>query len=93
MAPADAKVGPDGALYFLEYGAFFYAGANGRLSRIKCAGCNPTDPNANYGLPLDSGVPTGTPAPARSAVPAALIVGAVLVAAAGATLRRRRLIG
>lgn len=37
--PIDATVGPDGAVYIVEYGSSFYNGANGKISRLKCAGC------------------------------------------------------
>jgi hypothetical protein len=93
MAPVDGKVGPDGAFYFLEYGTFFYAGPNGRLSRIKCAGCTPSNAALNYGLPLDpsaAGV-DGLPGAGSGTAPGAAIV----VAAAAAVLiavRRRRLV-
>ena len=55
MAPIDGVIGPDGAFYFLEYGAFFYAGENGRLSRIRGADAQ-MDAATNYGLPVDGGV-------------------------------------
>jgi hypothetical protein len=38
-APIDATVGPDGAIYFLEYGSGFYNGGNSKVSRLKCSGC------------------------------------------------------
>lgn len=39
VAPIDATVGPDGAIYFLEYGSGFYNGSGAKVSRLKCAGC------------------------------------------------------
>ena len=93
MSPVDGKVGPDGAFYFLEYGTTFYAGANGRLSRIKCAGCMPADPSLNYGLPVDAapaGI-AGAPGAGRGALPAAAVVTAVVVLGLSA-VRRRRLV-
>lgn len=37
LSPIDAHIGPDGAIYFLEYGATFWVGENGRVSRISGA--------------------------------------------------------
>jgi glucose/arabinose dehydrogenase len=91
MAPVDGKVGPDGAFYFLEYGAFFYAGANGRLSRIKCAGCAPSDPSKNYGLPIEAPARAGLQAE-RSAVDPRALAFAGLAAALAFAARRRRLV-
>lgn len=45
--PMDAAIGPDGAVYLVEYGRGFYNRTDSRLSRIICAGCEP-DP-AEYG--------------------------------------------
>lgn len=42
--PIDATIGPDGALYLLEYGNGFYNSTTSRLSRLTCAGCAP-DPS------------------------------------------------
>jgi glucose/arabinose dehydrogenase len=99
MAPADGVVGPDGAFYFVEYGLTYYAGMNGRLSRIRCADCAPADAAANYGLPV-ADLP-GTPAVAAGvggvggvtgALPPAAEPAALVVAALGlAALIRRRL--
>jgi aldose sugar dehydrogenase len=91
MAPADGKVGPDGAFYFLEYGAFYYAGANGRLSRIKCAGCAPSDPSLNYGLPVDGPVPT-SPVRTGMSLPGAWLLGALGLGVPLAIRRRRLLV-
>jgi hypothetical protein len=38
-APIDATVGPDGAIYVLEYGGNYYNGGTSKLSRLKCSGC------------------------------------------------------
>jgi hypothetical protein len=90
MSPIDGAIGPDGALYFLEYGAFFYAGENGRLSRIRGANAR-LNPAANYGLPTQTStktaVPPGTPLRALAVIPLA----AVLLGIAG--YRRRTLPG
>jgi aldose sugar dehydrogenase len=65
--PIDAKIGPDGALYVLEYGSSFYNSSNSRLVRITCTGCQPNP--ADYGLP--AGTPlAGLPQGAAGALPA-----------------------
>ena len=90
--PTEAEVGPDGALYFLEYGTMIYAAANGRVSRIKCAGCQPSNPSLNYGLPLDAapaGV-AGQPGRGEGGVPAVVL--AVMLLTGMGALRRRRLV-
>jgi aldose sugar dehydrogenase len=46
-SPIDFEVGPDGALYVVEYGFGFYNNADSRISRITCLACDP-DP-ADYG--------------------------------------------
>ena len=93
MAPVDGKVGPDGAFYFLEYGAFFYAGANGRLSRIKCAGCVAQDPSLDYGL--DTGVAkagVGATTQGGAGMTPVAIVPAIALLAVGTFIRRRPLV-
>lgn len=45
--PIDMEIGPDGAVYLLEYGGSLYNGANSRLRRFTCAGCKPD--SADYG--------------------------------------------
>jgi glucose/arabinose dehydrogenase len=65
--PHDSAIGPDGALYLVEYGTTFWNATNSRISRITCADCEP-DP-ADYGLE-SLGAPSapvrlgGTPVPA-----------------------------
>ena len=91
--PVDAKVGPDGALYFLEYGVFFYAGANGRLARLRCAACTPANPARNYGLPVGGATSAASDAagvpglPGRQMAIVTSIVGTAILAAG---VRRRR---
>lgn len=46
-SPIDSTVGPDGALYIAEYASRNYSSTNSRISRITCAGCEPTP--ADYG--------------------------------------------
>jgi hypothetical protein len=50
--PIDGAIGPDGAIYVLEYGASIYANPHSRLSRISCAGCAAADPAPDYGIEL-----------------------------------------
>ena len=47
LSPTDAQVGPDGALYVVEYGGGTWNNTNGRISRIICADCAPSA--ADYG--------------------------------------------
>jgi aldose sugar dehydrogenase len=92
MSPADAAIGPDGAIYMVEYGAFFYAGENGRLSRIRAANAQP-NPDANYGLPV---VPADAAAaaavPATASTPVLLGLGLGVVGTALARRRRRAIV-
>jgi glucose/arabinose dehydrogenase len=39
--PINAAVGPDGALYVLEYGGGYYHSVGAKLGRVKCTGCQP----------------------------------------------------
>ena len=43
--PADMAIGPDGAVYLVEYGEFYYDNQASQISRLTCAGClpNPDD--------------------------------------------------
>ena len=41
-SPIDAVVGPDGAVYLAEYGGALYNGTAGKITRLKCAGCEPS---------------------------------------------------
>ena len=92
MSPIDGAIGTDGALYFLEYGAFFYAGENGRLSRIRGADAS-LDADRNYGLPVDGGVRLKNAGIASPATPLRSFAVIALVAAAGLIMfRRRRLV-
>ena len=91
MSPIDGTIGPDGALYFLEYGAFFYAGENGRLSRIRGADAE-LDADANYGLPSDAELSLNeatatSPSMLFPSLAAAFVVAAELIAR-----RRRRVV-
>ena len=40
--PINATVGPDGALYILEYGGGYYHSVGAKLGRLKCTGCQPS---------------------------------------------------
>ena len=46
-SPIDSVVGPDGALYLVEYGSNIWNSTDGRISRVTCRACLP-DP-ADYG--------------------------------------------
>ena len=93
LSPVDGEVGPDGAFYFLEYGAFYYAPGHGRLARIKCAGCMPADASMNYGLADEAAPIRGGVVPVDGAKPLSI---AALIAAIGfvaiGVSRRRRLV-
>ena len=96
LNPIDSTIGPDGALYFLEYGAGFYNNALSRVSRIKCAGCtpNPSDYGRPDGARVDYGVATDTagvvPAqPLRGTAPRALLALTVGVLAVAGWRRRQ----
>ena len=84
LAPIDATVGPDGAVYFLEYGNGFYNGSNAKVSRLKCAGC--TD-----AMTRPAGASAGlAPEVPRDPLPWAVATGSLLLLAAVPVLRRRR---
>jgi len=90
LSPVDGDVGPDGAFYFLEYGAFFYS-PGGRVARIKCAGCMPSDQSMNYGLdsqPVHAGF---VPLEGTTSFPIVPIVAAIAALGIG-IVRRRRLV-
>jgi hypothetical protein len=90
LAPADGEIGPDGALYFLEYGGTYYAPASGRVSRIKCAGCLPTDVLKNYGIDVDSASVQASFVPGEKSTPLSLLAIAGAVASLAIGIRRRR---
>jgi aldose sugar dehydrogenase len=90
-SPIDAVVGPDGALYIAEYGGALYNGNAGKISRIKCAGCQPV-PSDYVGSPSVVGQDSVT---ASSVAPILSLGGPALIALlAGSFLvigiRRRR---
>jgi glucose/arabinose dehydrogenase len=87
MRPVDGVVGPDGAYYFLEYGLIYYAGENGRLSRIRGADAQ-LDAGANYGLPTAPADPAT--ATAGSASPAPMLAGFAVTVLSVVITRRRR---
>jgi hypothetical protein len=63
-APIDATVGPDGAIYILEYGGNFYNGGTSKLSRLKCSGCTDAISKARAArtpAQLRTGGPSGLP--------------------------------
>lgn len=90
LSPIDGVIGPDGAFYFVEYGATYYAGENGRLSRIRAADAQ-LSAATNYGLPVTAPAPAA--ASALPALPFPLLSGlAVAAAGAAAAWRRRALV-
>jgi glucose/arabinose dehydrogenase len=89
MAPIDGAIGPDGALYFLEYGAFFYAGEDGRLSRIRGADAT-LDGDANYGLPVDGGASMSDPGPRSPGTLLPYLAAVAFVTTAGIIMLGRR---
>jgi hypothetical protein len=89
-SPADGEVGPDGAFYFLEYGATYYTPGNGRLSRIKCAGCMPSDASKNYGLDVEVEPTRASLVPIEGVTPLSLAAIVALVASLAIGIRRRR---
>ena len=92
--PIDMGIGPDGAVYTLEYGSGLYNGSNSQLRRIICAGCQPS--SADYQgasvapVPADAPVP-GVPASAPRAQLVAIPV-VLLLLATSAVRRRRRVL-
>jgi glucose/arabinose dehydrogenase len=87
ITPIDATVGPDGAIYFVEYGNSYYNGSNGKVSRLKCSGC--TDALSKARAHSPSPVKTAGASGAPAWLIAALAVGLLLVAP---VVRRRRLV-
>jgi hypothetical protein len=87
-APIDATVGPDGAIYFLEYGAGFYNGGSSKVSRLKCSGC--VDAISKARAVPSSQVETAGPSGVPTWILVALAAGLLLVVP---VVRRRRLVG
>jgi hypothetical protein len=90
LAPSDGEIGPDGAFYFLEYGGTYYAPASGRVSRIKCAGCLPSDVSKNYGIEVESAAVQSGLVPGGTSTPLSLLAIAGAVASLAIGVRRRR---
>jgi glucose/arabinose dehydrogenase len=87
--PHDAEIGPDGAVYLVEYGTSFWNNSNSRISRIACAGCTPdagSAPTVHVVGPTAADVPAADGS--RSGSP--LLGSAVVILLAGVGLRRRR---
>jgi hypothetical protein len=95
-SPIDAVVGPDGAVYLAEYGGSLYNGSAGKITRLKCAGCQAA-PADYVGSPevLDPEAPVV----ASSIAPVATLGRSALVGLAALSLiavglrRRRRVVG
>lgn len=87
-APMDAAVGPDGAVYVVEYGLGYYNTPNAAISRLSCLVCSESPVTAtDAGSDLLSGG-LGLPAGLTGAGPAAALALAALVVL-GVPLRRR----
>jgi hypothetical protein len=56
FGPTDAEIGPDGALYMVEYGVFYYVGETGRVSRIRPAAAS-LEAIETYGVTLAEAAP------------------------------------
>jgi glucose/arabinose dehydrogenase len=92
-SPIDATVGPDGALYFLEYGTGFYNAPGSKVSRLKCAGCVPNrgDYRGFTGAIQSPTAPAGRAQEVTGTTPLAiplLIAGLAALATMGAARRR-----
>ena len=90
--PIDMALGPDGAVYVLEYGGSLYNGTGAKLQRFKCSGCNP-DPADYGGAPVMAPPAASASVIETAAIPAerrAVVVVAGLAAVALVTWRRRR---
>jgi hypothetical protein len=87
ITPIDATVGPDGAIYFVEYGNAYYNGANGKVSRLKCSGCTDALSKARSLAPaqVNTAGASGLPAWLIAALAAGLLMAVPLV-------RHRRLV-
>lgn len=85
--PHDAAIGPDGAVYLVEYGTGFWNNGNSRISRIACSGCQPEAVSAPtqyvVGATADAPVPVAT-----DRTP--LVASSALVVVAGMALGLRR---
>jgi glucose/arabinose dehydrogenase len=93
--PHDTAIGPDGAVYLVEYGTAFWNNTNSRISRITCADCEPNP--ADYGLtalggsskPQGPGT-TSAPVPAPRSSVTWVLAAALAASAATFGLTRRR---
>jgi aldose sugar dehydrogenase len=90
-SPADATVGPDGAVYVAEYAARNYNSNASRISRVKCKGCRPSSADYGGAPVVDPGVTAAATVPAGAKTDrgvAAIVAFGVVVAGFG--WRRRR---
>lgn len=87
--PHDADIGPDGAVYLVEYGNGFWNNSDSRISRITCTGCaSESSIPALYAVAADgSAVPV---AEAAGDFPFATSTAALLAAGLLLAARRRR---
>jgi glucose/arabinose dehydrogenase len=97
LGPIDSDIGPDGALYLVEYGGGTWNNTNGRISRLKCANCtaNPADycgtPVVNPTVKLGVAGVDGAGALGGATTPW-MAIAAIAVAIAGYVIRRRRVV-
>jgi glucose/arabinose dehydrogenase len=85
-SPINAAVGPDGAIYVVEYGGGYYHAVGSKIGRLKCSGCQPT--SADYAGHPKVRTSTAIAAPSGSGgdpfgpfrLPAAVLLGAIAVA-------------
>ena len=87
--PIDATVGPDGAVYIVEYSNGFYNGAESAITRLKCSGCTDKLSKAlgNTSVEQAGAVPS---LPQR--LPVAILVTVLVFIAASAIRWRKRFV-
>jgi glucose/arabinose dehydrogenase len=92
--PIDSDIGPDGALYLVEYGTGTWNNTNGRISRLMCAGCTPSSADYRGAPVVNPGAELSTAGLGDATTPALSSAGALLALAAAfllaRALRRRR---
>ena len=89
LHPHDADIGPDGAVYLVEYGNTFWNNTSSRISRIACAGCEPTDAVSAPTLYVATGEAAPLPASDAGASRSPLLASAALLLLAGVGISRR----
>jgi aldose sugar dehydrogenase len=86
----DMEIGPDGAVYLLEYGRLFYNNPDSQLSRLKCLACQP-DPADYDGAAVRTVVDPALPTSDGSgrSLPTGLLAMGLVVVGLGVPLGRR----